>query len=285
MAFIKLDRKYFDNFLWNEARVYSKAEAWLDLIQMARFEASTEFVNGKLIEVQRGEIPASRRFLELRWQWGSSKVSNFLKLLVSQGMITTKQTSGQTVISLCKYKDYNDVQTTKQTTDEPQANHRQTTDEPQANQIKEYKNKRIKEDSIKGEKQISPPPQKYSIPNSANQDLAKSKKGERKKVPQKKESIEDRAETFKKKVWLTAKGTEYNQEHELQKFWGYWSEHGENDRLMRCEKEKSFSIKRRLGTWFSNAEKFNRNGKEKHKQSDSKSAKREAKPLDYSERF
>ncbi len=150
MAYIQLDRKYFDNFLWNEARVYSKAEAWLDLIQMARFEASAEFVNGKMIELQRGEIPASRRFLELRWQWGSTRVSNFLKMLVSQGMINQRQVSGQTVINLINYSVYNKMQTT----DKPPTNHEQTTDKPPTNQIKEYKNeKELEEDKKKNTKE------------------------------------------------------------------------------------------------------------------------------------
>ena len=39
-------------------------------------------------------------------------------------------------------------------------------------------------------------------------------------------------------------------------FFGYWSEHGEKDKKFRKEKEKSFSIKRRLETWKRNEEKF-----------------------------
>lgn len=61
-GFIKLNRGFFDNFLWNEAREYSKAEAWIDLIQSARFEASTEIINGKVIELQKGEIPEAEDF-------------------------------------------------------------------------------------------------------------------------------------------------------------------------------------------------------------------------------
>lgn len=138
-GFIKLNRGFFDNFLWNEAREYSKAEAWIDLIQSARFEASTEIINGKVIELQKGEIPASRRFLELRWNWGSSKVSNFLKMLAQSGMINQRQANGQTIISLVKFSVYNDEQTTGKPRSKPTANQRQTSDEPAANQNKEYK--------------------------------------------------------------------------------------------------------------------------------------------------
>jgi len=136
-GYIKLNRKFFDNFLWNEARTYSKAEAWLDLIQSARFEASTEIINGKVIEVQRGEFPASRRFLELRWSWGSTKVSNFLKILSDLGMINQRQVNGQTVLRLVNFEVYNNSQTTNKPQSEPLANQGQTNDKPEANQNKE----------------------------------------------------------------------------------------------------------------------------------------------------
>jgi hypothetical protein len=38
----------------------------------------------------------------------------------------------------------------------------------------------------------------------------------------------------------------------LRDFFDYWSEHGENDKKMRFEKEKSFGISRRLSTWSKN---------------------------------
>ena len=35
-------------------------------------------------------------------------------------------------------------------------------------------------------------------------------------------------------------------------FFEYWSEHGDNDKKMRYEKESSFGVKRRLSTWAKN---------------------------------
>jgi hypothetical protein len=107
-GYIKLNRKFFTNFLWNETRIYSRAEAWIDLIQLAKYEASNEIIKGVLIEIQRGELHASRRFLELRWGWSNTKVSDFLKILGDSGMITVKSVKGQTVINLVNYGVYND---------------------------------------------------------------------------------------------------------------------------------------------------------------------------------
>jgi hypothetical protein len=36
----------------------------------------------------------------------------------------------------------------------------------------------------------------------------------------------------------------------LREFYDYWSEHGEKDKKMRFEKEKTFGIEQRLRTWY-----------------------------------
>lgn len=48
----------------------------------------------------------------------------------------------------------------------------------------------------------------------------------------------------------------------IRDFYEYWSEHGERDKKMRYEKEKSFGIERRLSTWY------NRNPEQYTKSSD-----------------
>ena len=37
----------------------------------------------------------------------------------------------------------------------------------------------------------------------------------------------------------------------LREFFDYWTEHGENDKKLRFEKEKTFGIEQRLKTWYS----------------------------------
>ncbi len=96
----------------------------------------------------------------------------------------------------------------------------------------------------------------------------KTEKPKRKKVAQKKESestefsksdIERRKTNFKTRLWTVAKYTEHKDKTDmLKKFFEYWTEHGEKDRKMRFEKEKSYDIKRRLGTWAANEIKFSK---------------------------
>ena len=62
------------------------------------------------------------------------------------------------------------------------------------------------------------------------------------------ESIEERKIKFYDAI------TEYVDEYPkqmLRDFFNYWSEHGENDKKLRFEKEKTFGIKQRLSTWYS----------------------------------
>ena len=122
--FIPISRKIFTHPFWIEKRTYSKAEAWVDLIQLARYE-DTEgkvFANGRFIIYYRAEIPASVRFLCNRWKWGMGKLTKYLDLLRSERMIDTRQSQGQTIIKIFNYELYNksiQQRNTKRNTSKP----------------------------------------------------------------------------------------------------------------------------------------------------------------------
>ena len=112
-GFLRLSRKFFSNELWKEAREFSECEAWLDLIQSARFEATdkaySELIGGREISYSRGQYPASISFLTKRWKWSDKKVRYFLTKLKKKGMITVDNKQGMNVITLCNYDEYNPV--------------------------------------------------------------------------------------------------------------------------------------------------------------------------------
>lgn len=110
-----LSRKFFTNDMWKTARAYSESEAWLDLIQSARFEASeiTSRIGVYDVTFGRGQYPAANRFLAKKWGWGEQRVKSFLERLKKNKMITTECTQGVNVITLCKYDDYNSVKKDK----------------------------------------------------------------------------------------------------------------------------------------------------------------------------
>lgn len=108
-GFIKLNRKSFAHKFWTKARVLSEFEAWIDLIQSARYDEAVkiEYIDGREIKYGRGQYPASIRFLAKRWTWGEQKVRTFLSELKKDGSITTDSLQGMNVITLCKYDKYN----------------------------------------------------------------------------------------------------------------------------------------------------------------------------------
>lgn len=108
-GFIKLSRSFFDNRIWQAARAFSECEAWLDLIQSARFEATPTTSRIGCYEVTwgRGQYPASIRFLAKKWGRPEKWVREFLARLKKENMITMENTQGVSVITLVNFEKYN----------------------------------------------------------------------------------------------------------------------------------------------------------------------------------
>ena len=51
MAFIRINRKLFNHTFWKENRIYSKAEAWIDLIQLMSFTDNNKKIMGGLVKI------------------------------------------------------------------------------------------------------------------------------------------------------------------------------------------------------------------------------------------
>lgn len=118
MAFIKIDRNFFEGKYWKQKRVFSQAEAWIDLVRTARFEIEPEtriLSSGRYITIKRGEIHASIRFLAERWSWGTDKVKRFLDAAISEQAIERRTEQGESIITLLNYGIYNPVGDESQT--------------------------------------------------------------------------------------------------------------------------------------------------------------------------
>lgn len=113
IGYIPLSRKFFEHELWQEPRVFSRAEAFADLLRRTRFEANTStiLVGVQSVEIRRGEVAISLRYLSRQWQWSKNKVDKFLKYLEKQGMIEKRTPKGtaQTIIKLCNFDKYNPI--------------------------------------------------------------------------------------------------------------------------------------------------------------------------------
>ncbi len=107
-GYVKLFRKMRENELWTEKRVFSRAEAWLDLLMEAHHseEPKTVLIKNKAYTVGFGQVLWSFRFMAKRWRWSLSAVVRFLDLLKNRNSIETESGTALTPITICNYKKY-----------------------------------------------------------------------------------------------------------------------------------------------------------------------------------
>jgi hypothetical protein len=151
-GYLPIPRDFFSQFLWDEKRSFSKAEAYIDLLQFAAYAPSERFVSGKLIELDEGECIASVRFLAERWGWGKDKAAQFLQLLETRRIIRRETRQGETVVILCRYKDWRN-QTDARPDSKPDA-------DPDTDQTPTRTNNKKRKKMEKGEhgEKFCPPP-------------------------------------------------------------------------------------------------------------------------------
>ncbi len=125
IPYIKLARKFFENPFWEEERKFSRAEAWLDILQMVNYKEKTFFINEKPYICKRGEACLSMSSWANRWKWSRKKVKIFFDYLIKNKTINYKTDNKTTHLKICNYESYN-----KQgTTNAQQTNNQRTTNE------------------------------------------------------------------------------------------------------------------------------------------------------------
>lgn len=87
----------------------TEREAWAWLIGEASFKARTKRVGSSVVELDRGQVAASLRFMADKWQWKEPRVRRFLKRLKTDAMIDAATDAGITVITICNYNKYQRV--------------------------------------------------------------------------------------------------------------------------------------------------------------------------------
>ena len=104
-GYIILPRNLFSADIWQQKRVFSEAEAWIDIIASVRYVhgTCTTKVNGKSVSYTHGEWPASLRFLAKRWQWTVRHVRTFLEKLIACNLVTVRKCGAQNIICVIGY--------------------------------------------------------------------------------------------------------------------------------------------------------------------------------------
>ena len=122
-GWILLYRSIRDSWIWEE-KPFSFGQAWVDLILDANHEDRKVFISGQLVVVKRGQKWTSLRVLAARWGWRQEKVLNFLRALEQDGMITRKVTRSGALLTIVNYGKYQDVRSTKRSTNGARAERR-----------------------------------------------------------------------------------------------------------------------------------------------------------------
>lgn len=250
-GYIKLSRKFFSNDMWNEARTFSSCEAWLDLIQSARFEATPrmESIGGREVSYRRGQYPASIRFLSKRWHWTERRVRTFLSFLKRENMIILSQDQGMNIITLVKYNDYNGnpFDTAIDTGSDTMSD----TDIMQ--KINDLQTKLT---------QLMTQLATQSVTHS-QKEVEKRHTGDTKQIKEKNIIKETTTDVVAKKdaakaATLSRKDSFYHSlvpfvgqypKEMIRAFYDYWSELNKSGTKMRYELEKTWELPRRLVTW------------------------------------
>ena len=108
-GWISLHRKLVDNWLWTQAKVKSKLEAWIDMLLAVRWKEEPEKVlfGFKLIECRRGQSLKSYATWGKRWGWTVGRVRRFFTLLQNEGMIELENVVKTARITIVNYDKYN----------------------------------------------------------------------------------------------------------------------------------------------------------------------------------
>lgn len=110
---------------------------WMDLIYLACWEKKKFFINGLIIECDRGQLAWSQLKLAERWKCSRQNVRTFLNNLEKDSMIVQdfiqKSNHKNMIITICNYSEFQDIQPQNQ----PQANRKPTASQPQANPVQE----------------------------------------------------------------------------------------------------------------------------------------------------
>ena len=102
-GWIKIHRDLANHWI---AQDMEKLGRWLDLLMYASHTDNKALLNGKLVEVKRGQMVVSFDFLAKRWNCSKSTVSAFLDLLASDSMVERSTERKTTILTICNYDSY-----------------------------------------------------------------------------------------------------------------------------------------------------------------------------------
>lgn len=133
---------------------YSRTEAWQWLILEAAFRARRYEAGNIVVELKRGQLAHSTRYMAKAWRWSEPAVRRFLtRLKTGAGtgaMIDAATDAGITVITICNYERYQTPQAETDAPNDAQVDAATDAEVTQERRRKEQLNKETKERTLTG---------------------------------------------------------------------------------------------------------------------------------------
>ena len=99
-GYIKLYRQIRHNWIWQNPEYL---RAWLDLLLSASHEEYKTVYKGEVRNVAKGTIHRSFSSLAIAWGWSRKRVRHFIGLLERDGMVTTKVSTNDTMLTIANW--------------------------------------------------------------------------------------------------------------------------------------------------------------------------------------
>lgn len=245
-GFIPIRRTLFDHFLFKEKRIFSRFEAWLDLIQLASFkDDNSDIIAGKLVTKDRGEVIASLRYLATRWSWSMHKVCDYIELLRSQDMVVVDKENGISKIMLTNFERHNSSNSSEELSNSKRNSKRNTKN-------KDSTALHGNEGTLKGTEKGTVGGQSG---DSQGTNIKKDKKdnNEKKDLEPKQIVFINNQKAFAADLIPFLKS--YSKEM-IREFYDYWSEPNKSRTKMKFEMQDTWDLNMRLAKWERNQQKF-----------------------------
>jgi hypothetical protein len=85
---------------------FSEREAFMWMVMEASYKGREKRVGNVVVQLNRGQLATSVRFMCVAWDWSKSRVDRFLKRLEKRDMIGTVSGTGINVITVFNYDEY-----------------------------------------------------------------------------------------------------------------------------------------------------------------------------------
>jgi DnaA N-terminal domain len=121
-----MPRGWLDDPFFGE-EPFSKRDAWYWMVGRAIFlhEGYLTYINGHQIRLNRGQFSDSIRYMAEAFGWDDSRVNRYIKNLKKIGWIETSYETGQTIITICNYDQYQSFKNQTETGSETGARQQQ----------------------------------------------------------------------------------------------------------------------------------------------------------------